>query len=239
MTTRASKAGSALRTPRAAAIAGIAFSLLLGTSLVIIRLEIPSNPSDAGVWLSDPTHRNAVIFALNLVPFAGIAFLWFIGVVRDRMGQREDRFFASVFLGSGLIFVAMLFTSTAFAGGLAATAGAAPTSQLTLSLWRFGGEVTRTIVTTYAMRMAAVFTISTATIGLRLAFMPRWLGWLGYAIAALLLVIVGSVAWAELLFPFWVLLVSVHTLMVSLRTPGEIDARDQPRETTLPAATDP
>ncbi|MGZ3585260.1 MAG: hypothetical protein ACXVCT_21155, partial [Ktedonobacterales bacterium] len=63
MTTRASKAGSALRTPRAAAIAGIAFSLLLGTSLVIIRLEIPSNPSDAGVWLSDPTHRNAVIFA--------------------------------------------------------------------------------------------------------------------------------------------------------------------------------
>ncbi|MGZ6308507.1 MAG: hypothetical protein ACXWP6_18795 [Ktedonobacterales bacterium] len=239
MTTRASKAGSALRTPRAAATAGIAFSLLLGASLVIIRLAIPSKPSEAGVWLSDPTRRNALIFALNLVPFAGIAFLWFIGVIRDRMGQREDRFFATVFLGSGLIFVAMLFTSTALGGGLAAIAGVAPTSQLTLAVWRFGGEVTHTIVTTYAMRMAAVFTISTATIGLRLAFMPRWLGWLGYAIAALLLVIVGSVAWAELLFPFWVLLVSVHTLMVSLRTPGEIDARDQPRETTLPAATDP
>jgi hypothetical protein len=239
MDTRASRAGSALRTPRAAASAGIAFSLLLGTSLVIIRLAIPSNPSEAGAWLSDPTRRNEVIFALNLVPFAGIAFLWFIGVVRDRMGQREDRFFASVFLGSGLIFVAMLFVSTAFAGGLAATAAVAPTSQFTSSVWRFGGEVTNTLVTTYAMRMAAVFTISTATISLRLAIMPRWLGRLGYAIAALLLVIAGSVAWAELLFPFWVLLVSIHTLLVSLRTPGEEGARNQVSKTKLPAATDP
>lgn len=33
---------------------------------------------------------------------AGIAFLWFIGVIRDRSGAHEDRFFATVFLGSGL-----------------------------------------------------------------------------------------------------------------------------------------
>ena len=46
---------------------------------------------------------------LYLVPFAGIAFLWFIGVVRDRIGEREDKFFATVFFGSGLLFVAMLF----------------------------------------------------------------------------------------------------------------------------------
>lgn len=238
MTMRASQAGNALRTPRAAAIAGIAFSLLLGTSFAIIRLAIPIDPSEPGAWLSNTPSRNAVIFALNLVPFAGIAFLWFIGVVRDRMGQREDRFFASVFLGSGLIFVAMLFMSTAFAGGLAATARAAPSNQFTVYVWQLGREVTYSLMITYAMRMAAVFTISTATIGLRLAFMPRWLGWLGYVFAAILLVAAGSVGWVELVFPFWVLLLSVHTLLASLRAPREMGARDQARETTLPAATE-
>ncbi len=54
--------------------------------------------------------------SLNLVPFAGIAFLWFIGVLRDRIGEREDRFFATVFLGSGLLFVAMMFVAVAVAG---------------------------------------------------------------------------------------------------------------------------
>ena len=45
----------------------------------------------------------------HLVPFAGIAFLWFIGVVREQLGNVEDRLFSTVFLGSGLLFLAMLF----------------------------------------------------------------------------------------------------------------------------------
>ena len=239
MANHASKAGDALRTPRAAATAGIAFSLLLGTALVIIRLAIPSDANEPGAWVVDSTRRNLIIFALNLVPFAGIAFLWFIGVVRDRMGQREDRFFASVFLGSGIIFVAMLFISTALAGGLAATARAVPSSQLTLYLWQFGREVTYSLLVTYAMRMAAVFIISTSTIGLRLTIMPRWLGGLGYAFAALLLVAVGTVGWVEVIFPFWVLLVSVHILLRSVRTPGEVGERHPQSENTVPAATGP
>ena len=70
--------------------------------------------------------------ALNLVPFAGIAFLWFIGVLRDRLGEREDRFFATVFLGSGLLFLAMLFISAAVAGGIiiAHTADPQPVARL-------------------------------------------------------------------------------------------------------------
>jgi hypothetical protein len=92
--------------PRAAAAAGILFSLLLGLAITLINVSAPSNPATAGDWLTDPARRAATAVALNLVPFAGIAFLWFIGVVRDRIGQREDRFFASVFLGSGLLFVA-------------------------------------------------------------------------------------------------------------------------------------
>ena len=60
----------------------------------------------------------AVAIALNLVPFAGIAFLWFIGVLRDRIGEHEDRFFATVFLGSGLLFVAMIFVAAAITGAV-------------------------------------------------------------------------------------------------------------------------
>src|SRR3954470_17349113 len=48
---------SRLRTPRAAAIAGIVFSLLLSLVFVLVRLSVPANPADAGVWLSDHGRR--------------------------------------------------------------------------------------------------------------------------------------------------------------------------------------
>ncbi len=92
------QAGSPLRTPRAAAVAGIVFSVLASAAFVLLRLSVPAHPGVTGAWLTDSGRRAAVAVALNLVPFAGIAFLWFIGVLRDRIGAREDRFFATVFL---------------------------------------------------------------------------------------------------------------------------------------------
>ena len=96
--------------------------MLLIATLVLLRISVPAHPAVPGEWLTDSRHRAAVAIALNLVPFAGIAFLWFIGVLRDRIGEREDRFFATVFLGSGLLFVAMLFVGAAIAGGIIADA---------------------------------------------------------------------------------------------------------------------
>jgi hypothetical protein len=211
--------GTSLRTPRAAAVAGIAFSLLLGLALVLITVSVPPNPATPGQWLTDSSRRTAVAVALNLVPFAGIAFLWFIGVVRDRIGQREDRFFASVFLGSGLLFVAMLFAAAAFAGGLIADIAlrsAAAPGPATLAI---GRQVTGLLLRVYAMRMAAVFTMSTATITLRTQVVPRWIGLAGFATAVVLLVSVGLTPWVELLFPAWILLLSVDILRTGLRGP--------------------
>ena len=91
-----------LTTPRAAIVAGIIFSLPYLASLSLIRLSVPQNPADSGLWLEN--NGDNVSLALNLVPFAGIAFLYFIGVVRDRLGEHEDRFFATVFLGNGCRF---------------------------------------------------------------------------------------------------------------------------------------
>ena len=85
--------------PRGIAVSGIIFSTLYISTLVLIRLAIPADPSDPGVWLADPDSRNWVREALNLVPFTGIAFLWFMAVLRNRIGRLEDKFFATVFLG--------------------------------------------------------------------------------------------------------------------------------------------
>ena len=107
------------KTPKAAAIAGILFCILLLTVFWLLRISVPTDPLEPGEWLR--TSASRVALALNLIPFAGLAFLWFIGVLRDRLGNREDRFFATVFLGSGLLFLAMLFAAAAVVGGILAT----------------------------------------------------------------------------------------------------------------------
>jgi len=212
--------GTGLRTPRAAAAAGIVFSLLLGLALVLLLVSAPSDTATEGTWLTDTSRRATMAVALNLVPFAGIAFLWFIGVVRDRIGQREDRFFATVFLGSGLLFVAMLFVGAAVAGGLIATAAArsAAPGPDTLAISR---QITHLVLHVYALRMAAVFTISTAAITLRTKVIPRWIGMAGFAVAAVLLVSVGLTPWVDLLFPAWILLLSTDIMRTGLQgSPG-------------------
>jgi hypothetical protein len=211
----------AIRTPRAAALAGIAFSLLFTVALVLVRTAIPSDPEDAEQWLSDGTRHDAVLLGLALVPFAGIAFLWFVGVVRDRIGDAEDRFFATAFLGSGLLFVGMLFAASAVAGGLIVAAEENADTILTSGAWEFGRETTYELMVVYATRMAAVFTLAISTILLRTRLAPRWLVASGYAIAIVLLLTAGSFAWVELLFPAWVLALSLHVLVTSFRSHGE------------------
>jgi hypothetical protein len=208
-------AGRALRTPRAAAVAGIIFSVLAITALTLLRLSAPPSPAVAGTWLTDSGHRAALAIGLNLVPFAGIAFLWFIGVLRDRIGEREDRFFATVFLGSGLLFVGMLFVGAATAGALVAGATSAnvPASG-TLSL---GRNVTTSLLNVYAMRMAAVFTLTTVNIARRTQIVSRWLTLAGLACAVVLLVGVGINPWVELLFPLWILALSLDFLLADFR----------------------
>jgi hypothetical protein len=204
---------ASLRTPRAAAVAGILFSLLLGLALVLIRLSVPVEPTEAGQALSDPDRRSTIEFALGLVPFAGIAFLWFIGVIRDRIGEREDRLFATVFLGSGLLLVGMLFVAAAVAGGLIAAGGSTSSDAASSETWNLGYQVTFTLINVYAMRMGAVFAITTASIGKRSGVLPRWLAIAGYVAALILLFGVPVSGWLALLLPIWVLIVSVYILL--------------------------
>jgi hypothetical protein len=202
-----------LRTPRAAGIAGLVFSVLLGTTLVLVRASVPSQANDAGAWLTDAGRRASVRIALSLVPFAGIAFLWFVGVIRDRIGPYEDRFFATVFLGSGLLFVAMLFVAAAVAASLLADptvqAGHVPAPEL----WGLERRLTFTVLNVYAIRMGGIFILSTTTIGALTGIIPRWLVALGFVAAAVLLVGTGISTWVNLVFPAWAFVLSVDTLL--------------------------
>jgi hypothetical protein len=216
-------AGRKLRTPRSAGLAGIGFSLLFGLVLVLARVAVPSDPKDTGEWVTDDSRRGAVLFALGLVPFAGIAFLWFVGVLRDRIGESEDRFFGTVFLGSALLFVAMLFVSAAVAGGLLSSADPDTRGLLSSEAWDVGRSTTHELMVVYAIRMAAVFTIATSTILMRTALAPRLLVRSGYVIGVAMLFTVGFIAWIELAFPIWVFALSAYILVAGRRRVSPVD----------------
>jgi hypothetical protein len=204
-----------LKAPRAGAVAGIVFSILLIVSLVLIRVSVPAIPGDSATWLSDS--EKSIRLALDLLPFAGIAFLWFIGVLRDRMGALEDRFFATVFLGSGLLFLAMIFALSAVAGGLMMAYETIPGKLMDSGIYTFARTVVYQFGSVFAMRMAGVFMMSTCTLAIRIGMFPRWMAFLGYALALLLLLSIGRFYWTQLLFPLWVLMISVHILLANLR----------------------
>jgi hypothetical protein len=215
MTQKAARIRQEMKTPRAAAVAGILFSLLAITSFLLFRISIPPNP------LSQPTgiihHPKTISLALYLLPFAGIAFLWFMGVIRDRLGEYEDRFFATVFLGSGLLFVAMIFGVAAEMGGIITVLGHERAGLIQSGSYYLGRAEAYQTMNIYAAKMAGVFMMATCTITLRTRTLPRWIALIGYTLALILLLSIGRFEWLFLLFPLWVLLISGYMLMEDLR----------------------
>ena len=217
MTTPQPDLGRRLTTPRAAAVAGVLFAVLLGTSTVLLRLSVPPLDGDSGEWIDANGYR--VDLALWLVPFAGISFLWFIGVIRDRLGDREDRFFASVMLGSGLLYLAMLFVAAALIVALVSAYEDAPIQMVTSGGYEFAREAVFALLNTFGVRMAGVFMLSTGTIWMRSQAVPRWMVGLTYGLAVVQVFGPGISLWMTLVFPFWVLVVSVHFLLAGTESP--------------------
>lgn len=228
MSATGSESGRPTGPPRAVALSGVVFSVLYTVSLVLIRSSVPADPAEPGVWLTDPTHRDWVRLALNLVPFAGIAFLWFMAVLRNRVGLLEDRFFSTVFIASGLLFVATLFATTAVAQGVQ-TFGPDDFSGRS-ETYRMARGMGYSLMT-FSTKMAAVFMFVTSTIGLRTGVLSHWVSFVGFAFGFVLLLTITGFAWIALLFPCWVLLVSTWVLIAEFRqapqrsTRGEIFAR--------------
>ena len=209
-----------LKTPKAAAIAGIVFSILLFAIFWLLRRSIPADPLEPGAWLA--AERGTITFALNLIPFAGVAFLWFIGVLRDRLGEMEDRFFATVFFGSALLFLAMLFVAAALIGSVMLVASISESAELNSSAsFRFARAAAFIVANVYAAKMAAVFMFSSSTVIVFTGIAPRWIAYLGFVLALTVLIGGQYIGWSLAVLPVWVLVISGHILMDNLAGAGK------------------
>jgi hypothetical protein len=216
---------SALRTPRSAAYAGMIFALLTLASLVTVHFAVPHTPADSADLLASSPKRKLLLVGLSLIPFAAVAFLWFVGVVRDRIGEREDRFFSTVFLGSGLLFVGVLIVGEAVAAGMVMSLGtnAATLSSSPTPDWWAATRNLSTELLEAALQMAGAFTTATATLLWRTGAAPRWLTLSGTIIAVLLFFSLYVTQWIGLLFPVWIFALSLY-ILVAARRPNQLSA---------------
>ena len=206
-------AARGLTTPRAAGVAGIVFAVLFSLALLFLRQSL-GRALDSETVLRNVVGSGATLAlaGLYIVPFAGIAFLWFIAVVRDRIGEREDKFFATVFLGSGLLFVAMLFAAAAVLGGLIAGNRFGTATPTNLATVGYARSVGYSLLFVYGAKMAGVFTLATATI-MRRSGWPRWTSLSGFATALVLILSITFFEPIVMLFAVWVAAISVYVLV--------------------------
>jgi len=200
-----------LTTPRAAGVAGLIFAALFSASILLSRSFASLAPTALTAELAGSLSAEGTAIASYLVPFAGITFLWFIGVVRDRIGVHEDRLFATVFLGSGVLFVAMLFGAASVLAAMTTLTHATPA---TIEL---GRAIARSMLYLYGARSAGVFTIVTSTIVLRTGTHSKVTAFGGLAIGLTLLLSVQYHDLIILLFPAWVALLSALILVHARR----------------------
>jgi hypothetical protein len=207
-------AGRQLRAPWAASIAGLLFAVLFVLALLLLRSQPMLRASDIELALQFALGQDlgGVIGGLYLAPFAGIMFLWFIAVIRDQIGEREDQFFATVFLGSGLLFVAIVFVASAVAVWPVVGYRYLGQNVPTVSEVEMTRALAYALFFAFGTRAAAVFLVAMATIGIRSGVFPRWFAWAGYLIGAVLFVVVAFWDWVVLIFPIWIGLVSLYIL---------------------------
>jgi hypothetical protein len=219
-----STAQQELSAPRAAGVAGLLFALLFASALVLLRPPLFASDLQLLAWYTNTARATVSLVGLYFIPFAGIAFLWFIGVVNDRIGRREDRFFSTVFLGSGLLFVSMLFAAAASASAIALRADVGlSVASINAGVLQFALALTHAFLYVYAARTAGVFMIVTSTIAWRTRSVPSWVAIVGYVIAILLLLSLRYFQVLIMLFPAWVALLSVFILA----THGRVEIDDQ------------
>ena len=200
------------RTLRAAGVAGIAFAILFSVAVLLLRGEAPDgrSQSDLAAWLE--TSKSRWLLGTYLLPFAGIAFLWFVGTIRTRIGEQEDQFLATVFLASGVLFVAMIFVAGAAVGAPLAAPNVASERADPIQV-EFGRSLGYSLMFNYGVRMAAVFMLVSSTIGRQTRVLPSWFTILGIVTGLILLITISSAEIVVLIFPAWVAIASTILLV--------------------------
>ncbi len=200
----------------AAAIAGIVCGVGWALSLTAL-LDVP------GVGASDEaineyyagSRGTAALVWLQVLVVSTIAFIWFVGVIRGRVGDHEPRLFGTVFFGSSILLAILLFSGVALlaAPAIVADAGRTPDPDV-VSMTRAAAAV---VLGTFAPRIATLVMFSTAALGRVTGALPTWLVWLTYVVGVIEFVNVSVSTPSVLLVPAWIVVVSIELLV---RRPG-------------------
>lgn len=205
-----------IRSPRSAAFAGIIYSVLMITGMLLVANMVSPIPVEIDrKWLEQ--WSSSATISVTIVPFAGLAFLWFTGVIRDRLGDREDRFFSTIFLSSGIIYVVMLFVWGGIAGAIFGTFAATVDRVFDFDIFILGFALMQEVISDFALRMAGAYMMSIGSIWTRTGVMPRWLSIVTFVVALGFLLFAGRVREARFIFPAWVLVVSIYILILNYR----------------------
>jgi hypothetical protein len=206
--------GKKARSVESAAIAGIAYAILAFIALTLLTRQpsLSLSSEEIAAWYEDAANRTPVVIGLNLAAVSSVAFLWFVAVIRRRVGDKEDRFFGTVFLGSAIVYVGMwLVAATLLAAAAVApelfAGGAVDKASHTLMAGTAGG-----LLLVAGPRIQAVFVLTTSTLILRSGVMPKWLAYLGYVMGLALFITPLIIQPLGVGFPAWVLVVSVTIL---------------------------
>jgi hypothetical protein len=221
-----------LRSIEAAAIAGLAYAVLTTVALVLLAAPPAPSASDAAItdWYSDPDNRNLLTIGLGLSITAAIAFLWFVAVIRRRVGSREDQFFATVFLGSGTLHTAIALVGAAVLASPAMMTNLSEPNPSDHDIISAITSVGHTLLYIVLVRVQAVFVISTSTLAMRTQAFSRYLSYFGYLIAVVMFVMPIATEPVGLAFPLWVGILSLAliTRLADIRTNPQDDQTHTP-----------
>ena len=205
-----------IRSVKSAAIAGVIYSILAIAALLLLR-DFPAAGA-AGTtptaWIEDPLNQAALIVGLNLASISSVAFLWFVAVIRKRMGDKEDKFFSTVFLGSALVYIGIWLVAAAAIASIAVAHQRFDDASLNTDSVTFLLGFSEALILVVGPRLQGVFVLTTSTLILRTEMLPSWLAYLGYAAGSIMVLFPIISEPVGLGFPLWVLVVSVTMLIV-------------------------
>ena len=205
-----------VRSPRSAAFAGIGYSILMITGMFLLASIASVRLEEITPELLESWSRKASLIII-MVPFAGISFLWFTGVIRELLGEMEDRFFATIFYGSGIIQVVLLFIWGAIFGAVMVARAMTATGLIDNGIYIFSFALMNEIIGNYALRMAGVYMTAINSLWSKTNLMPRWLTITTYVLAFGFLIAAERFREARFIFPIWVFVVSVYILVLNYR----------------------
>jgi len=211
-----------VRSPRAAAFAGIVYSILLSIDMSLTYNLNKVTPQDVTQeWLQNWSDTASLVIAI--VPFAGIAFLWFTGVVRDQLSYQEGRFFATLFFGSGIIQIVLLFIWSAIFGAVMGTRNIIAAGLAEGGFYVFEFVLMNEIIGNYALRMAGIYMTAIGALWGQTGSMPRWLTVITYILAMGFLFAADRIRESRFIFPVWVMVVSIVILVLNYRRKHDQD----------------